>query len=78
MPGRGEQLIVDAIHECFGKDCDCTDHNKAFGELGLDSMALLTLHRKIEDKSKLKIHITDVYEHPTIAKLGSYIDNHMK
>lgn len=70
----GKQLIVDAIHECFGEDFDCVNHDIAFGELGLDSMALLTVHHEVEKKANLKIPITDVYEYPTISKLGTYID----
>ncbi|MFI9508405.1 amino acid adenylation domain-containing protein [Nocardia sp. NPDC052566] len=49
------------------------ESTSTFTQLGLDSLASLTLRQQIEEASGVRLQVTDLVEHPTPAALTAYV-----
>jgi acyl carrier protein len=64
--GAVQDWLADVVSDMVGLD---VDPDRTFESYGIDSLALITLARRLSVKSGLPISITDLYEHPTVNAL---------
>lgn len=66
-----KQMVADVLYIDINK----LDDNKAFMELGLDSILGVELVRKLKEKYKVDIKATKIYDYSNINKLSEYISD---
>jgi amino acid adenylation domain-containing protein len=68
-----EQALLDIWCQTLGRRQIGLSDN--FFDLGGDSLLLATVHTQLQNKLKLEIHITDLFEFPTVRSLTRYLDS---
>lgn len=68
-----EITLAEICRELLG--FEVLDIHEHFFELGADSILIKQMYLHIQDRFDIEISITDLFEYPNIAKLGSYIEN---
>ncbi|MEV8371262.1 aminotransferase class III-fold pyridoxal phosphate-dependent enzyme [Kribbella sp. NPDC056861] len=69
--------VVAMVGEYFDLQPDELDPNLSFAELGVDSMALLGMLRKVEDRFGCKVALRQLFgDVPTPARLAAYVADH--
>ena len=67
-----EQSLLDLCRQLFPGRMIATDQN--LFELGADSLMLVRIHEEIEARYPGRTDVTDLFDHPTISELATYIE----
>jgi acyl-CoA synthetase (AMP-forming)/AMP-acid ligase II len=67
-----EQSLLDLCRQLFPGYSVSVDQN--IFDLGADSLMLVRVHEEIEARYPGKTDVTDLFDHPTIKELATYID----
>ncbi|MFI1918195.1 beta-ketoacyl synthase N-terminal-like domain-containing protein [Nocardia sp. NPDC020380] len=77
---RGERLTA-VVRELIAAVAGHTDvdlvGDRSFRDLGLTSVGMLTLHRKLESATGLRLPKTVGFDHPTVPALLTYLDEQL-
>ena len=75
-PISGEQVaesLKDALAEVLFVDADSIDEYDPMADLGLDSILLVELVKKINETFGVNIKATRMYDYPTVAELSKFL-----
>ena len=67
-----EQQLLDICHAVLGNR-NIGLHDDLF-ELGASSLELTQIHERIDQQFPGRVELTDLFEYPTIAELGAFLD----